>query len=80
MFISNQEAAPREVELRIEADLWGGQVPPAEAGSSLQTDAYSLQFRELSLESGEAVELAKDDGNCGEPRGLPLVLAPVHRV
>jgi hypothetical protein len=75
VFISNQEAASREVELRIEAHLWEGQVPPVGEGS-LQTNAYSLQFRELSLESGDAVKLAEDNLNSGEPKGLSLKLAP----
>jgi hypothetical protein len=65
VFISNQEETQRQVELRIEPHLWAEK---AEASVS-----YTLLFRELSLEDGEAELLQQSSP--GELWKLPLQLA-----
>ncbi|SFK67410.1 hypothetical protein SAMN03159341_10132 [Paenibacillus sp. 1_12] len=68
VFISNQEETQREVELQIEAHLWGEQAQAAET--------YSLEFRELSLDTGEALVLKDNYANIGTSWGLHLSIAP----
>ncbi|MEK3721066.1 glycosyl hydrolase [Paenibacillus sp. FSL H8-0034] len=68
VFISNQESIQRQVELQIESHLWGKQTIAAES--------YSLEFRELSLDTGEAVDLQGKYAQVGTSWGLPLSIAP----
>jgi hypothetical protein len=67
VFVSNQEAAVREVKLRVEPHLWGADAGSAEA-------AGHVSCRELSLESGEALPL--EGGEEGGGYAIPLTLAP----
>jgi hypothetical protein len=68
VFISNQEETLREIELQVEDNLWG---KPMKSGTS-----YSLVFRELLLDTGEAVGLEGEYANVGTSWSLPLQVAP----